>query len=86
MTFSDTLFSLLHKGGPTVDANIWRPMAILIFAHETLAHRITCVRQSIPPRTTPELCAPACARALLAHEPCTLRLHEAFDFPGVCSS
>ena len=83
MTFSDTLFSLLHKGGATEDANIWRPMAILSFAYETLAHSITCVRQFIPPRTTPELCAQACARALLAHEPCALRLHEAFDFPSV---
>ena len=66
MTFGDTLFSLLHKGGPTEDANIWRPMAFLS-----------------PHELRPNLCAQAGARALLAHEPCALRLHEAFDFPGI---
>ena len=40
----ETFFTLLHKGGPTDDANNWRPIAILSITYKILArleyHRI----------------------------------------------
>ena len=36
----DTFFSLLHKGGPTEDANNWRPIAILSITYKIFARLV----------------------------------------------
>ena len=43
-SWCETFFTLLHKGGPTNDANNWRPITILSITYKILArlvyHRI----------------------------------------------
>ena len=40
VTWCDTFFSLLHKGGSTEDANNWRPIAILSITYKILARLV----------------------------------------------